>query len=143
MFSIALVVIFGFALLLALGAAIGMFLVGYTEKRRGAPVVPPSSRGSSTSSDVTLYFRADAAPSELFGGFALGARDGLLDASALASVCEALAARVDALRDGAFVYAAPRFYAPFDDGGGGPHYRLRVRSRRPLRTVGSPIARES
>jgi hypothetical protein len=143
MFSIALVVIFGFALLLTLGAAIGMLLVAHMEKRRGASAVPPPVRGPSTSSDVTLYLRADADPTSLFGSHELGARQGLLDAEALRTVCEALAAHVDALRDAAVVYAAPTFYAPYDDGRGGPYFRLRVRSRRPLRTVGLPIARDA
>jgi hypothetical protein len=143
MFSIALVVVFGFALLLALGAATGMFIVAKMEKRRGAPAVPPSSRSASTSSDVTLFLRAADDPASLFGGHELGAREGLLDAPALRIVCEALASHVEVLRDAAVVYAAPRFFAPYDDGGDGPYYRLRVRSRRPLRTIGVPIAREA
>jgi hypothetical protein len=92
---------------------------------------------------VTLYLRADADPSSLFGRHELGAREGLLDAAALRTVCEALAARVDVLRDAAVVYAAPTFYAPYDDGGAGPCFRLRVRSRRPLQTLGLPIEREA
>jgi hypothetical protein len=143
MFSIALVVVFGFAFLLALVAAGGMFLVGYLEKKRGAPIVRPATRSPSTSSDVTLYLRADDDPAALFGGHELGTREGLLDAPALRTVCEALAVRVESLRDAAVVYAAPRFFAPYDDGAGGAHYRLRVRSRRPLGTVGTPIDREA
>jgi hypothetical protein len=143
MFSIALVVVFGFAFLLALLAAGGMFLVGYMEKQRGAPRVGPANRSASTSSDVTLYLRADGDPAALFGGHELRAREGLLDASALSRVCESLAAQAEALRGAAVVYAAPRFFAPYDDGLGGAHYRLRVRSRRPLRTIGAPIHREA
>lgn len=143
MFSIALAVVFGTALLLALTAAFGIFLVGYLEKRRGAPTVPPPSRAPSTSSDVTLYFRSEEAPSALLGGHELGAREGLLDAASLRAICRSLATNLGAMRDAAVVYAAPRFYAPYDDGAPGTHLRLRVRSRRPLRTIAPPIAREA
>ena len=88
MFSIALAIVFGFALLLVLAAGLGMFLVGYSEKRRGAPAVPAPSRGPSSSSDVTLYLRAhEGAAESLFGGHTIGARGGLLDADALRVVC--------------------------------------------------------
>ncbi|NLY92566.1 MAG: hypothetical protein GXY23_00935 [Myxococcales bacterium] len=143
MYSIALVTIFGIALFLGLLAAAGMFLVGAMEKRTGAPVVPAATRSASVSSDVTLYVRAEGEPADLFGGHPVGERKGLLRADELHAVCASLAERVDRLRDAAVIYAAPTFYAPYDDGQPGTHYRLRVRTRKPVRTIAPPISRDA